>query len=131
MTKKKYYQLWKDYEELALQKKYNESYFDYNEEEYKKTRNVLIAHLNIIEHNIVLSFSSRDNRYTTEKKEKNLYLCQKLLAILINEECINTEDYNDTYELLEPRYLNYYTAEQLLTIAAVWITIIFLLLIFH
>lgn len=124
MTKKRYYQLWKDYEELVLQKKYNESYFDYSEEEYRKARKNLIDFLRTAESNLLIELL-RKGRYAKTQIE----VCEKLLHIVEYEECVNAEDYNDTYGLLTPRWFGIYTTEQILALGCVITALIIISLI--
>lgn len=142
MTKKKYFQLWKDYEELTLQKHYNESYFDYNEETREGAKEKLLetlrkarfniqgaalTHLKNSQPSILPSLfgSGRDAQYIANLRnaDDRIY---KLIDKLEADECVEEKDYKDTYSIVYPRYFGLIIKEQLLFIIGTG-TVIFLI----
>lgn len=133
MTKKKYYQLWKDY---------NESYFDYNKgtrggakekllETLRKARfniqGAALTHLKNSQPSILSSLfgSGRDAQYIVNLRNAD-DLIYKLINKLEADECVEEKDYKDTYLIVYPRYFGLFTENQLIFIGGIG-TAIFLI----
>lgn len=118
MRKKRYYEEIKKYAELAQKYHFNSSFVD--NDDFDNTRRVLIYELRRFLKDIEVDYLTKERNatrmYQNEKLLRRRDKTQRLLDKITERECIETEDYiNSYYEL---KFFGIFTTWQMIIVIA-------------